>query len=407
MATPVTYDGITFPSGTVSFADSVELYDTSFGGGNEPTQDTDPTASLGTPEDPDYVSLGAGGRLIVEFTDNVLTGSGDSTADLHIFEIGPDVEDTFIDISADGNTWFSVGKVDGSTDSIDIDTFLDNSPFTQFTTWRFVRITDDINEGNTDGATVGADIDAVGAIGNKFLTEGGDGDDVLDGSDESDNVVGGAGNDTVSGQDGDDILELGDGDDIGRGNADDDVMIGGVGLDHVYGNQNDDQVYGNQGDDLVFGGLDQDLVFGGQAVDQVYGNLGDDQVYGNLDDDLLFGGQDNDALFGGQANDRLFGNKGSDQIYGNAGNDELHGGGADDDFYFGNESGGDVVVDFSEGDTISIRANVNGGSVTSFSQLTITPNSDGDAEVDLGDDNSITIQGIGPDELSEADFSFF
>ena len=59
------------------------------------------------------------------------------------------------------------------------------------------------------------------------------------------------------------------------------------------------------------------------------------------------------------------------------GNDELHGGGADDGFYFGNDSGIDVILDFSAGDTISIRANVNGSNAASFTELTITANPDG------------------------------
>jgi hypothetical protein len=80
--------------------------------------------------------------------------------DLWIFEIGPDVEDTFVDISKDGITWFSVGKVFGSTSGIDIDAY----GFGPTDFFSFIRLTDDIDEGDKSGATVGADIDAVGAI---------------------------------------------------------------------------------------------------------------------------------------------------------------------------------------------------------------------------------------------------
>ena len=55
------------------------------------------------------------------FIDNALTNSGDGGFDLHIFEIGPDVEDTFVEISVDGVVWHAVGKVFGSTAGIDID----------------------------------------------------------------------------------------------------------------------------------------------------------------------------------------------------------------------------------------------------------------------------------------------
>lgn len=165
-ASAATFHGVEFPDGAISFVDSVVSYDPGYSGGNVPTstyQDT--TQALGIPNypegtNPEYVSLGAGGRIVLQFTDNSLTGSGNTDLDLWIFEIGPDVEDTFVDISKNGTDWVSVGKVFGSTSGIDIDAFgFDTSDF-----FSFVRLTDDINEGSTSGATVGADIDAVGAI---------------------------------------------------------------------------------------------------------------------------------------------------------------------------------------------------------------------------------------------------
>lgn len=182
-AAPVTYDGIEFPQGDVSFADQVIRYDASYSGGNGPfdTNYTNPVAALGAP---DYsspngsVSLGSGGILQLLFTNNALTNSGNSDEDLHVFEIGPDVEDTFVAVrptadtynllsplySPDQNGFFSVGKVFGATSSIDIDSF-----FTGFTSGALlfdaVQLIDDPNEGDSGAnATVGADIDAVGAI---------------------------------------------------------------------------------------------------------------------------------------------------------------------------------------------------------------------------------------------------
>ena len=116
-----------------------------------------PTSSAGAAE---YASLGDGGSITLEFVDNRLTGSGDSNADLWVFEIGPDVEDTFVEISTNGVTWSAVGKVLGSTRGVDIDAF----GFTQSDQFRFVRLTDDTAEGAQSGGTVGADIDALGAI---------------------------------------------------------------------------------------------------------------------------------------------------------------------------------------------------------------------------------------------------
>lgn len=161
------FGGIEFPDGALSFADEVISFDPAYSGGSIP----DPeymieTDILGPPDysggnfQPGAISLGSGGRIIIKFTNNKLTGSDDTSPDLHIFEIGTGVEDTFVDISIDGTNWYSVGKVEGATDSIDIDAF----GFTSSNEFSYVRLTDDPNEGGTSGSTIGADIDAVGAI---------------------------------------------------------------------------------------------------------------------------------------------------------------------------------------------------------------------------------------------------
>lgn len=166
-AASVTYDGVTFPEGNISFADAVVDYTPDFQGGNTPTvpNATDPEEALGSPDFSfstleGAVALGDGGRITLEFLNNVLTGSGDSSPDLHIFEIGIGVEDTFVEISTDGSTFIGVGEVTGGTSSIDIDAF----GFDAFDEFRFVRLTDDFGVEGTSDPTVGADIDAVGAI---------------------------------------------------------------------------------------------------------------------------------------------------------------------------------------------------------------------------------------------------
>ena len=158
-----------FPQGAASFADAVVSYAVGGGGVTSPHQGAANAAGL-----PDYagangcasqaactfVSLGDGGSVTLQFVDNRLTGSGSNALDLWVFEVGPDIEDTFIDISKDGVTWFPVGKVFGSTAGIDIDAF----GFGVGDQFAFVRLTDDTNEGLQSGSTAGADIDAVGAI---------------------------------------------------------------------------------------------------------------------------------------------------------------------------------------------------------------------------------------------------
>ncbi len=173
--------GVEFPDGDISFADVVVHYEPGLSGAKPPSPpNAVPESALGPPEVPGskigacsespcpFVSLGSGGSITLEFSDNLLTGSGDSEADLFIFEVGPDVEDTFVQVSSDGETFRAVGKVGGNTSGIDLDAF----GFTPDDRFRFVRLTDDPAEGNRSGASVGADIDAVGAISTVPLQPG-------------------------------------------------------------------------------------------------------------------------------------------------------------------------------------------------------------------------------------------
>ncbi|MGF1497556.1 MAG: PEP-CTERM sorting domain-containing protein [Elainellaceae cyanobacterium] len=126
------------------------------------------------------VSLGNRGSLTLGFTDNYLTFSGDSAADLWIFEIGKAPEDVFVEISTDGNTWYDVGladKQDYALDTgigIDVDSLLGNyAELNSNSLFSFVRLTD--NGTNTyGGSKSGADIDAVAALSSVSKDESAD-----------------------------------------------------------------------------------------------------------------------------------------------------------------------------------------------------------------------------------------
>ena len=161
-------NGVEFPDGTASFADQVVSYQV--GSGSVSDNVKVPAAALGAPDyylygDYDnndnvtFVSLGEGGTLVLKFTDNSLTTSGDDSMDLWIFEIGPAVEATFVAISKDGTNWIDVGRVEGSVSGIDIDAYTQNGVVAG-ERYSYVRLIDV----STDKATDGADIDAVGAI---------------------------------------------------------------------------------------------------------------------------------------------------------------------------------------------------------------------------------------------------
>jgi len=159
-----TYNGVNIPEGATSFADEVISY----------TDDPAVDDSFDNPDDalniPDYneatesgqVSLGDNGSIVLKFTDNALTTSGNSDDDLWIFEVGV-VEPGNIAISKDGSTWISVGSIAGSTSGIDIDAYL-ASGVELWGKYSYVRITD-AGAGITSGEPYpGVDIDAVAAI---------------------------------------------------------------------------------------------------------------------------------------------------------------------------------------------------------------------------------------------------
>ena len=231
------------------------------------------------------------------------------------------------------------------------------------------------------------------ALGDDAVS-GGLGDDSVYGGIGNDTLDGGSGNDTIRSDEGDDLFYGGIGDDLIAGGAANDVAYGQRDHDVIYGNTNDDLIYGNQQNDTLYGGQNNDTVFGGQDEDAVFGNKGDDAVYGNKGDDVVFGGQGSDVVYGGQGNDTVEGNLGDDSLYGNLGGDV---------FAFGTGSGSDIIYDFTAGaDMIQVASNLNGLSVTQASDLTvrISDDSSGNAVIDLGDGNQVTVIGVSSSDMT-------
>lgn len=153
---PTTYSGVTFPDGDISFADAVVSF---LPGPDVAAPHLDSSQVLGAP-DGNHLSLGDDGSVIVQFTDNSLTTSGDATADLHIFEVGRVVEVFNVAISQDLVNWIDLGDLSGQPTSIDIDGV---AGVVQFAQYSYVRLTD-IGPNQTPSPFGEADIDAIGAI---------------------------------------------------------------------------------------------------------------------------------------------------------------------------------------------------------------------------------------------------
>ena len=167
-APPETIQGALFEQGRISFADQVTEYLPGLGGAAPTTLFQNDANILGAPTLPGRggepvdglatVSLGLGGSITVQFTDNLLTGSGDSRGDLIVYETG-EIESIRVEISRDGQLFQDVGILGGLTNQIDIDAL----GFGTQDRFAFVRLTD-LRQGDADVASLGADIDAVGAL---------------------------------------------------------------------------------------------------------------------------------------------------------------------------------------------------------------------------------------------------
>lgn len=171
--------------GQSPYADAVIRYDPLYSGGPGPTAAgvSNPASALGGPANPAFVSLGNGGLLELAFLDNVLTNSASALADLWIYEIGEEVEATFVAIrptaatalllgtgyDTNGDGFFEIGRVAGATSTIDIDQF-----FAGFLAGALefdaIQLIDDPNAGDRVSSTVGADINAVEALTSRATT---------------------------------------------------------------------------------------------------------------------------------------------------------------------------------------------------------------------------------------------
>src|SRR5690554_734511 len=153
------YDQVYLPMGKISFAD--KLVEFKVGSPAPIKKYRDSTQCLHEPNytnyhTPNFVSLGCGGILEVEFTDNgFMNLPGD---DLYIFEVGPSREASMVEMSENGEEWLYAGKIAGGKSSINLsDANIDSQ-----TVFYFLRITD--LKSLCRSISAGADIDAIGAI---------------------------------------------------------------------------------------------------------------------------------------------------------------------------------------------------------------------------------------------------
>lgn len=104
-----------------------------------------------------------------------------------------------------------------------------------------------------------------------------------------------------------------------------DAMAALADADLLNGGADDDSLYGGGGLDVLLGGDGNDTLSGAECVDLLFGQAGDDALYGGLGDDYLNGGRGKDKLSGNDGNDILYGGDDDelDELRGGAGSDRF------------------------------------------------------------------------------------
>jgi Ca2+-binding RTX toxin-like protein len=235
-----------------------------------------------------------------------------------------------------------------------------------------------ISNGYTGGFTA---YNFDGFIGNLTLTGIGALNERLTGATGNDNLSGGDGNDKLIGLAGNDTLDGGEGND---------TLIGGLGNDTLIGgNGNDTVSYGD-----ATSGVTVSLADAGPHVT----SAGSDTFSGI---ENLTGSIYNDTLTGDAGANILFGGDGDDILNGGAGIDILTGGTGADTFVFGHGTNQDTVGDFVSG---SDKLDLTAFGFANFAAVqAATHDVGGNAVIDLGGGDTVTLTGVTTSQLQSGD----
>ncbi len=239
------------------------------------------------------------------------------------------------------------------------------------------------------------------------------GDDEIQGTSGNDDIYGVAGRDRIDAGAGDDIVHLGDENwGSASGGDGDDILHGGAARDNLFGDAGNDTLYGYEGPNKLFGGTGDDHLYGGDNRDWLYGEDGNDVlVSGDGKYNHLDGGNGNDQLTGGAQRDYLFGGDGNDILTGGGGGDDLTGGAGADQFVFGENSGGDKVLDFDAAEDLIVLKQL---AFSSFADVLASSHEskgnlylhlDGpDASFSWSGSDYVCLVGVSSNDLTDANF---
>ncbi len=217
------------------------------------------------------------------------------------------------------------------------------------------------------------------------------GDDSLTFGDQNDTIAGGTGNDVLNGGAGSDtyVFNLGDGVDTiidTTAGGDTNIIVFGAGVDPASLSLGLGSLlihYGNQGDAIHIENFDPNDVYGAHAIETFKFAGGTVLSYA----ELINLGFD---IGGTNADDTLIGTNVTDRITGGLGNDSLSGGAGDDTYSYALGDGSDTIQDSAGNDTLALTG-------VALADLN-TSASGGDLVLELSDGNTVTIQNwfLGP-----------
>lgn len=165
------------------------------------------------------------------------------------------------------------------------------------------------------------------------------------------------------------------------------TLIGTNANETINGFASNDTIDGGDGNDTLNGNAGNDILNGGNGDDRLNGGDGNDQLNGGLGNDLLNGNAGNDQLNGGEGNDTLYGGDGDDLHIGGVGNDWLQGGNGNDTYQFSKGDGLDTINDYSGANIIRIT-DASANDIT----LTINTNISNDLVIGYSETDSITLK---------------
>jgi Ca2+-binding RTX toxin-like protein len=114
-----------------------------------------------------------------------------------------------------------------------------------------------------------------------------------------------------------------------------------------------------------------------------------------------------ERVIGGSKGDKLYGSSGAETLDGGAGNDTLNGRAGADTFVFKTGYDADTIDGFTAKGASHDTINLSFQAIQSFDDLKpLMANDHGDAVIDFGHGDTLTLTGVAVKNLTEADFHF-